>query len=88
MTDFSKPVNWGLRGPYLAAGIQWLNSMGALCLVFALRFGKAIIVIPMTALAPVLITIVLSLVLYHVVPNSVVTAGMVLASVAIYLMAE
>lgn len=88
MTNFSKPINWGLRGPYLAAGIQLLNSIGALTLVFALRFGKAIIVVPLTALAPVLITIVLSLVLYQVVPNSIVAAGMVLASVAIYLMAE
>jgi drug/metabolite transporter (DMT)-like permease len=45
-----------------------LNSVGALCLVYAVRFGKAIIVVPMTALAPVL-TIILSLILYRVVPN-------------------
>lgn len=88
MTDFSKPVNWGFHGPYLAAGIQLLNSIGALCLVFALRYGNAIIVVPMTAVAPVLITIVLSLVLYQVVPHSIVTAGMLVATVAIYLMAE
>jgi drug/metabolite transporter (DMT)-like permease len=87
MTDFSKYINWGFRGPYLAAGIQLLNSIGALCLVFALRYGKAIIVVPMTALAPVL-TVVLSLVLYRVVPHAIVVAGMLLASLAIYLMAE
>lgn len=87
MTDFSKPVNWGFRGPYLAAGIQLLNSIGALCLVFALRYGKAIIVVPMTSLAPVL-TIILSLVLYQVLPHPVVATGMVTASIAIYLMAE
>lgn len=87
MTDFSKHINWGFRGPYLAAGIQLLNSIGALCLVFALRYGKAIVVVPMTALAPVL-TVVLSLVLYRVVPHVIVVAGMLLASVAIYLMAE
>lgn len=87
MTDFSQHINWGFRGPYLAAGIQLLNSMGALCLVFALRYGKAIIVVPMTALAP-LLTVVLSLGLYRVVPHPVVVAGMLLASVAIYLMAE
>ena len=33
MTDFSQPVNWGFRGPYLAAMIHVLNSMGALTLV-------------------------------------------------------
>ncbi len=87
MTDFSQHINWGFRGPYLAAGIQLLNSIGALCLVFALRYGKAIIVVPMTALAPVL-TVILSLLLYRVVPQAIVVAGMVIASIAIYLMAE
>ena len=87
MTDFTKPINWGFKGPYLAALIQVLNSIGALCLVYALRYGKAIIVTPMTALAPV-ITIVLSLILYQVVPNGVLVAGMAVALVAIYLLAE
>lgn len=87
MTDFSKPINWGLRGPWLAALIQVLNAMGALTLVYALRYGKAIIVVPMTALAPVL-TVILSLLLYRVVPETAVVAGMVLAAGAIYLMAE
>jgi drug/metabolite transporter (DMT)-like permease len=87
MTDFSKPVNWGFRGPWLAALIQVLNSIGALCLVYALRYGKAIIVTPMTALAPVL-TIILSLILYQVAPGAVLVAGMVVASIAMYLMAE
>jgi len=54
MTDFSSPVNWGLRGPWLAAIVQLLNAVGALTLVYALRYGKAIIVVPMTGLAPVI----------------------------------
>jgi len=87
MTDFSKPINWGWRGPYLAAAIQVLNSIGALCLVYAVRFGKAIIVVPMTSLAPVL-TIVLSLAVFRVIPSAVLVTGMVLACVAMYLMAE
>ncbi len=87
LTDFSQPINWGWQGPWLAAAIQVLNSIGALCLVYALRYGKAIIVVPMTALAPVL-TILLSLALYRVVPHPVLIAGIVLASVAIYLLAE
>lgn len=87
MTDFSKPINWGFRGPYLAAMIQMLNSMGAMMLVYALRYGKAMIVVPMTALAPVL-TIILSLMIYRVVPGPVLVAGMALAVAAIYLLAE
>lgn len=87
MTDFSRAINWGFKGPYLAALIQVLNSIGALCLVYALRYGKAIIVVPMTALAPVL-TIIISLTLYRVIPHPVILTGMVFATVAIYLLAE
>lgn len=87
MTDFKKPINWGRNGPWLCAPIQLLNSIGALTMVYAFRYGKVIIVSPMiNALAPV-ITIVLSLVLYRVVPHRVVVAGMALAAVAFYLMA-
>ena len=87
MTDFAKPINWGLSGAQAAGAIQILNSIGALCLVYAMRYGKAIIVTPMTAMAPVL-TIILSLALYHTLPGPVLVAGMVLASVSMYLMAE
>ncbi len=87
MTDFTKPINWGPSGPWLAAPIQLLNSIGALTMVYAFRYGKVIIVSPMiNALAPV-ITIVLSLLLYRVIPHRVVVAGMALAAVAFYLMA-
>ena len=87
MTDFKKHINWGPSGPWLAAGIQVLNSVGALMMVYAFRYGKVIIVSPMiNALAPV-ITIVLSLLLYRVIPNKVVVAGMTLAAVAFYLLA-
>jgi drug/metabolite transporter (DMT)-like permease len=86
MTDFGKPINWGPSGPWLAAPIQLLNSIGALTMVYAFRYGKVIIVSPMiNALAPV-ITIVLSLLIYRVVPHRVVRVGMALAAVAFYLM--
>ena len=55
--------------------------------VYAVRYGKTIIVVPMTALAPV-ITIILSLIIYSVVPHPITLSGMVFAVVAIYLMAE
>jgi hypothetical protein len=56
-------------------------------MVYAFRHGKVIVVSPMiNALAPA-ITIVLSLVLYRVVPHRVVVAGMALAAASFGLMA-
>ena len=87
MTDFTKEINYGLKGPYLAAIIHILNSVGALTLVYALRYGKAIIVVPMTSLAP-LITIVISLIIYSVFPHPIIITGMILAMIAIFILAE
>jgi uncharacterized membrane protein len=88
MTDFSQHINLGFRGPYLTALIQVLNAIGALMLVYAIRYGKVIIVSPLTnALAPV-ITVVLSLILYAVMPHPVIITGMVVALVAIYLLVK
>jgi drug/metabolite transporter (DMT)-like permease len=87
MTDFSQEINWGFRGPYLAAMIQILNAIGALCIVYAYRYGKAIVVAPLTnAVAPV-ITIVISLVLYAVFPHTVTLIGMIIAISATFLLA-
>ncbi len=87
MTDFSQPINWGFSGPWLTAIIQILNAIGALMLVFAFRYGKAMIVSPMTnALAPV-ITIIISLSIYQVIPNPVIIAGMALAIGSAFLLA-
>ena len=86
MTDMSVDVNWGFRGPWLTALIQVLNAIGALMLVYAIRYGKVIIVTPMTnALAPV-ITVVLSLIIYAVIPHIIIIIGMVLALIAIFLL--
>lgn len=87
MTDFSTTINWGFRGPWLTAMVQILNAIGALTLVYALRYGKAIVVVPMTGLAPV-ITIILSLIVYGVVPGGVLLTGLIIASVAIVLLSE
>lgn len=88
MTDMSMDINWGFKGPYLAAMIQVLNAIGALMLVYAIRFGKVIIVAPLTnAVAPI-ITIVLSLIIYAVIPNPVIIAGIIFAMIAAYLIAE
>ena len=54
MTDFSQTINWGFKGPYLAAMIQFLNAVGFVTLVYAFRFGKAIIVSPMVKILSLL----------------------------------
>ena len=87
MTDFSQEINTGFNGPYLAFIIHILNSIGALTLVYALRYGKAIVVVPMTGLSPI-ITVVISLILYSVIPSAGITLGVVLAMAAIYLLSE
>lgn len=87
MTDFSKPINWGFSGPWLTAMIQILNAIGALMLVYAFRYGKAMIVSPMTnALAPV-ITILISLSIYRVIPHPVIITGMIFAIASAFLLA-
>jgi drug/metabolite transporter (DMT)-like permease len=88
MTDFSLEINWGFTGPGLATVIQLLNAVGALFLVYAFRYGKAIIVSPMTNAGAPMITIVLSLIIYATVPHFIIVLGMVLAIIAILLMAE
>lgn len=87
MTDFTININWGFSGVYAAVMIQFLNAIGFLFFVYALRYGKAIIVVPMMSLAPV-ITVIISLVLYVVVPHPLVLTGMIVAFISMYLMAE
>jgi uncharacterized membrane protein len=72
---------------YLSGSLQLLNSIGALLLIYAIRWGKAIIVVPMiNGLFP-MITIVLSLLIYHRIPTSYNFVGLFLAIIAIFLMA-
>jgi hypothetical protein len=91
MTDFSKPINWGFKGPCLAAMIQILNSVGALLLVYAFRYGKAIIVSPLTNAGAPVVTVILSLLvtsgLVWTIGVKLNVVGIVLAVVATVLMA-
>ena len=87
MTDFSVEINWGMNGPWLAAGIQVLNSLGALALVFAFRYGKAIVVSPLTNAGAPLITSVLAMLLLGVIPNTIVITGIAFAVIAALLLA-
>jgi len=86
MTDLSRPINWGLNGPWLATAIHLLNSVGALCLVHALRHGRAMIISPLVNAGAPLLTIALSLAINRAVPHPVIVAGMALALVAAVLL--
>ncbi len=87
MTDFSVPINWGADGPYLAGAIQILNAVGALTLVYAFRYGKAIVVSPLTNAGAPLITAMLSIMLLGSAPTATKIAGIALALCAAVLLA-
>ena len=87
MTDFSRPINWGWDGPWLAAAIQALNAVGALALVYAFRYGKAIVVAPLTNAGGPLVTAVISLLIAGVVPGELKMIGLALAVIASALLA-
>jgi drug/metabolite transporter (DMT)-like permease len=87
MTDRSRPVNWGADGPWLAAAIQVLNAIGALTLVYAFRYGQAIIVSPLTNAGAPLMTAVISLLVVGTLPGRLKLLALVLACVAALLLA-
>jgi drug/metabolite transporter (DMT)-like permease len=87
MTDFSQSINWGFNGLYSALIIQALNAIGFLFFAYAIKYGKAIIVVPMMSLAPVG-TVIISLIIYSVIPHPIIITGMVMAFVSVYLLAE
>jgi hypothetical protein len=97
MTDFTNyrtAINWGFKGPYLSAMIQLLNSVGALLLVYTFRYGKAIIVSPLTNAGAPVVTVIVALAMAKFAdklvwaPGSTINSiGIVLAVVATVLMA-
>jgi drug/metabolite transporter (DMT)-like permease len=82
MTDFNQPVNLGLDGPWMTAGIQVLNAIGALTLVYAFRYGKAMVVAPLTNAGAPLVTAVLALAFAGAVPGPLKILGLALALIA------
>jgi drug/metabolite transporter (DMT)-like permease len=79
LTDFSKPINFGLSGPWLAAAVQVLNATGALLLVYAFRYGKAIVVSPLVNAGAPLLTTLISLSIVGTLPGPYKLAGVGLA---------
>ena len=79
LTDFSKPINLGLSGPWLAAAVQVLNAIGALLLVYAFRYGKAIVVSPLVNAGAPLLTALIALTIAGALPGPYKLAGVALA---------
>ncbi len=69
------------------AGIQILNSIGAVTLVYAYRHGKAVIVSPMEGLSP-MVTVLLSLIILSVIPTPLQIAGICCAAFAMYALSK
>lgn len=88
MTDFSQPIDWNLSsGPGLSAAIHLLNAVGALLIVYAFRYGKAMFVAPLTNAGAPAITILLSLIISSMAPTNIQKVGLALAVIAATLMA-
>lgn len=76
-----QPIFWS------SFGIQILNSIGALTLVYAYRYGKAVVVSPMEGLSP-MVTVLLSLIILSVIPNPIQIAGLVCAAFAMFALSK
>jgi drug/metabolite transporter (DMT)-like permease len=87
MVDAPLVANWQWDGAGFAFIIGLLNSFGALFLVFAFRYGKAIVVSPLVNCLPPIITSILSLIMLSVLPTLVVGIGMVIALTSAYFLA-
>ncbi|WP_339896570.1 DMT family transporter [uncultured Gilvimarinus sp.] len=86
MTDEPLEANWGLDGAGLAFGIGLFNAFGALFLVYAFRYGKAILVSPMVNCLPPIVTSVLSLLILQTLPTAYAAVGMALAIFSAFLL--
>jgi uncharacterized membrane protein len=87
MTDFSLPIEYGWQGPGLAALTQILNAVGALTLVYAFRYGRALVVAPLANAGAPMITAIVSMMVLGVMPNTVTVVAIVLAFLAAALLA-
>jgi hypothetical protein len=87
MTDFHRPICWGVEGPWFAGLIQLLNAVGALLLVYAFRYGRAVVVSPLVNAGAPVVTIGLSLSRHHALPPVIHAVGMLAAVVATVCMA-
>jgi len=87
MTNFSIPIDYGWQGPGLAAMTQILNAVGALTLVYAFRYGRALVVAPLANAGAPMMTAIISMIVLDAVPNTVTVIAIALAFLAAVLLA-
>ncbi|WP_342805474.1 DMT family transporter [Alteromonas sp. M12] len=87
MTDSNAQVDYSFSMLFETASVQILNAIGALCLVYAFRYGKAIVVSPLTNAGAPLLSTVLTIVILDVIPNNVKIAGIIIATIAALILA-
>jgi uncharacterized membrane protein len=87
MTDFEVRIEYGWQGPGLAAITQILNAVGALTLVYAFRYGRALVVAPLANAGAPMITAIVSMIVLGAMPNAVTAAAIALAFLAAALLA-
>ena len=87
MTDFGHPIEYGWKGPGLAAITQVLNAVGGLTLVYAFRYGRALVVAPLANAGAPMITAIVSMIVLSVVPNGITVLAIALAFLAAALLA-
>lgn len=87
MTDFGTSFDLSFSTGLSTAAIQVLNSIGALCLVYAFRHGKAIVVSPLTNAGAPLISAVITILVLGIVPSGVKVLAIGLAIVAAVILA-
>ena len=88
LTDWKKEMHWDSKWPFITIMIQMLNSLGALFIVYAFRYGKAMVVSPLINTGAPVITIALSLLIYGVFPHIATVIGIILAILAIFFINE
>jgi uncharacterized membrane protein len=87
MTDFSTRIEYGWQGPGLAAITQILNAVGALTLVYAFRYGRALVVAPLANAGAPMITATVSMIVLGAMPNAITIVAIALAFLAAALLA-
>jgi uncharacterized membrane protein len=87
MTDFRVPIEYGWQGPGLAAITQILNAVGALTLVYAFRYGRALVVAPLANAGAPMITAIVSMIVLGAKPNAITVVAIALAFLAAALLA-
>jgi uncharacterized membrane protein len=87
MTDFGARIEYGWPGPGLAAITQILNAVGALTLVYAFRYGRALVVAPLANAGAPMITAIVSMIVLGATPSAVTAVAIALAFLAAALLA-